>query len=99
MISQPSYLPVTTQIYPREDPWLATDTVFAVKDDLIIDFKPITEEVLSPRPINTTGVKPTLQMEYNIILAPKELHGKSANKEETTVMTALGDSGVEKTEL
>ena len=34
------YQTVITQIYPKDDPWLATDTVFAVKDDLVVDFKP-----------------------------------------------------------
>jgi len=39
-ITHPNYKDVITQIYPKDDPWLATDTVFAVKDDLVVDFKP-----------------------------------------------------------
>ena len=48
------------QIYPRNDPWLSTDTVFAVKDDLIVDFKP-----------QEGDSKATLDLEFNILLVPK----------------------------
>jgi len=40
---------------------LTTDTVFAVKDDLVVDFVPYTEDP-----------KCTLKLEYNVVLAPKE---------------------------
>jgi catechol 1,2-dioxygenase len=44
---------------------LATDTVFAVKDDLIIDFKPLKGDD-----------KAELDLEYNVVLAPKGYKGK-----------------------
>ncbi|MCJ1317443.1 hypothetical protein MMC15_002768 [Xylographa vitiligo] len=59
MISQDDYKPVVNQIFPREDPYLATDSVFAVKDDLIVDFKPLKGHK-----------EATLDLEYNIILVP-----------------------------
>lgn len=40
MVTAPGYKPLTTQIFPRTDPYLKTDTVFAVKPDLVVDFKP-----------------------------------------------------------
>ncbi|KAI7364728.1 protocatechuate 3,4-dioxygenase beta subunit, partial [Hortaea werneckii] len=43
MITHDEYKPVVTQIYPKDDPWLATDTVFAVKDDLVVDFVPLKD--------------------------------------------------------
>jgi hypothetical protein len=49
------------QIYPRDDPWLATDTVFAVKDDLVVDFKP-----------REGDDKAKLDLEFNIVLVPRE---------------------------
>lgn len=52
-------------MYPRDDPWLATDTVFAVKNDLIVDFKP-----------REGDDKAQLDLEYNVILAPKDYKGK-----------------------
>lgn len=59
-ISAPDYRPVTTQIYPSDDPYLTTDTVFAVKDDLVVEFKP-----------RSGDPKAQLDLEYNVVLAPK----------------------------
>jgi len=58
---------VTTQIYPKDDPYLSTDTVFAVKDDLIVDFKP-----------REGDPKAKLDLEYNVVLAPRESQRKNA---------------------
>ncbi|EHK24913.1 uncharacterized protein TRIVIDRAFT_199479 [Trichoderma virens Gv29-8] len=65
MVTHPEYKGCTTQLYPKDDPWLATDTVFAVKDDLIIDFKPLKGDD-----------KAELDLEYNVVLAPKGYKGK-----------------------
>ncbi|KAH6610591.1 catechol dioxygenase [Trichoderma cornu-damae] len=64
-VTHPEYKGCTTQLYPKDDPWLATDTVFAVKDDLVIDFKPLEGDD-----------KATLDLEYNVVLAPKGYKGK-----------------------
>jgi catechol 1,2-dioxygenase len=53
------YKPVTTQIFDRIDPHLTDDSVFAVKDSLIVDFVPIKN-----------NPKATLELEYNIALVP-----------------------------
>jgi len=60
MVSHPDYKSVTTQIYPKDDPYVKTDTVFAVKPDLLVEFKPSDKDP-----------KATLDLEYNVILAPK----------------------------
>ncbi|KAF2840330.1 putative catechol 1,2-dioxygenase [Patellaria atrata CBS 101060] len=60
MISHGDYKPVTTQLYPDDDPNLETDTVFAVKDDLIIHFDPLEGDSNAE-----------LKLEYNFKLAPK----------------------------
>jgi catechol 1,2-dioxygenase len=39
--------------------------VFAVKDDLVVDFKPLQGDD-----------KATLELEYNVILPPKDYKGK-----------------------
>lgn len=44
MVTHPDYIGVTAQLYPRDDPWLETDTVCAVKEDLLLDFKPVQNE-------------------------------------------------------
>jgi len=64
MISHDSYKPVTTQIFPKDDPYLTTDSVFAVKDDLVVDFTPLKGDK-----------EATLGLEYNIVLAPKDMKG------------------------
>jgi catechol 1,2-dioxygenase len=61
MVTHPDYVGVTAQLYPSDDPYLSTDTACAVKDDLLLDFKPVQNE--------TNGA--VLDVEYNIRLAPK----------------------------
>lgn len=65
MVTHPDFKGCTTQLYPSDDPWLSTDTVFAVKDDLVVDFKPLEGDD-----------KATLDLEYNVILSPKGYKGK-----------------------
>ncbi|KAI9732755.1 MAG: hypothetical protein M1818_007489 [Claussenomyces sp. TS43310] len=66
MVTADDHKGCTTQLYPDNDPYLTTDSVFAVKDDLILHFNPKTDDP-----------KATLDLEYNIILAPKGYHGAS----------------------
>ena len=40
IVSAPNYKPIVTQIYDRRDEHITNDTVFAVKDSLIVDFQP-----------------------------------------------------------
>lgn len=71
-ITHGDYKPVTTQIFPSDDPYLETDTVFAVKDDLVVEFKP------------RSGDKDAeLDLEYNIILAPKSYDGATSLSQST----------------
>ncbi|KAH8889241.1 aromatic compound dioxygenase [Thozetella sp. PMI_491] len=44
MVTHPDYVGVTAQLYPNDDPYLKTDTVSAVKDDLLLNFKPVENE-------------------------------------------------------
>ena len=60
------YKPVTTQLFPREDPYVKSDTVFAVKDDLLIDFTP-----------RNGDPKADLDLEYNITLMPTVKQAKA----------------------
>ncbi|KAJ8059048.1 hypothetical protein OCU04_012027 [Sclerotinia nivalis] len=72
MISNENYKPVTTQIYPNTDPYLINDSVFAVKPDLVVDFKP-----------RHGDPKAELDLEYNIILAPKNFKGMGTSSTST----------------
>ena len=59
-----------TQIYPKDDPWLATDTVFAVKDDLVVDFEPLKELHPSMSEHKGPGGAATKELKLDIVLAP-----------------------------
>ncbi|KUI58528.1 Catechol 1,2-dioxygenase [Cytospora mali] len=55
------YAPLVTQIFDRKTQYLDNDSVFAVKDDLVVDFKPLKD-----------NPKATLELEYNIRLAAQK---------------------------
>jgi len=76
-ITHPDYKPVTTQIFPIDDPYLETDTVFAVKDDLVVDFKP-----------RKGDPKAGLDLEFNVVLAPKAIEGITSLSQTTIGMKA-----------
>jgi len=60
IVQKEGYKPLTTQIFDRNDPYLEDDSVFAAKDSLIVDFKP-----LSGNP------KATLELEFQVVIAPQ----------------------------
>ncbi|KAK2630487.1 hypothetical protein QTJ16_001307 [Diplocarpon rosae] len=60
IVHKDGYKPVTTQIFDKEDPYLENDSVFAVKDSLVVDFKPLKG-----------NAKATLELEYPIVIAPQ----------------------------
>jgi catechol 1,2-dioxygenase len=59
-VQRDGYKPVTTQIFDRKGPYLEDDSVFAVKDSLLVDFTPLRG-----------NSKATLELEYPIHLAPQ----------------------------
>ncbi|KAE8452576.1 hypothetical protein EG329_013835 [Mollisiaceae sp. DMI_Dod_QoI] len=61
IVQRDGYIPVTTQIFDRNDPYLVDDSTFAVKESLIADFKP-----LSGNP------KAKLDLEYNFFIPRRE---------------------------
>ncbi|KAF4628045.1 hypothetical protein G7Y89_g10107 [Cudoniella acicularis] len=58
IITREGYKPVTTQIFDSKDKYLENDSVFAVKNSLIVDFKPLK-----------SNDKATLELEYDILVA------------------------------
>ena len=76
MITAEGYKPLVTQIYPRDDPWVSNDSVFAVKDDLLIDFYPSDDK------------NADLDLEYNVVLAPAA--GRRSQAKIFGVFTAEG---------
>ncbi|EGP85447.1 uncharacterized protein MYCGRDRAFT_46601 [Zymoseptoria tritici IPO323] len=74
MITKEGYKPCVTQIYPKDDPWLETDTVFAVKDDLVVDFVPLKELPKNMPENKGKGGPATRELELDIVLAPSHTH-------------------------
>ncbi|KAH6644242.1 Intradiol ring-cleavage dioxygenase [Boeremia exigua] len=58
MVTAENFKPLITQLYPRDDQWVQNDTVFAVKDDLLLDFEPSKDS------------KAKFDLTYNVTLAP-----------------------------
>lgn len=54
------YKPITTQIFDRQSEYLDNDSVFAVKESLVVDFVPIEER----------DHKASVELEYDVLLAP-----------------------------
>jgi catechol 1,2-dioxygenase len=52
---------LTTQIFDRTSKYLIDDSVFAVKDELLVDFKPIQN-----------NPKAELELVYDVKLAPSK---------------------------
>jgi catechol 1,2-dioxygenase len=66
-VRAPGYQELVTQVFDREDKYLESDSVFAVKDSLVIDFKP------SPGGTDTKYV-----VDYDIRLAPMKAETRAA---------------------
>ncbi|KAF2860677.1 catechol dioxygenase [Piedraia hortae CBS 480.64] len=77
MITHDDYKPVITQIYPDDDPWLSTDTVFAVKDDLVVKFKPLTSLPPGQSQHKGPGGDAVRELHLDIVLAPKGMASHS----------------------
>ncbi|KAF1922805.1 uncharacterized protein M421DRAFT_104849 [Didymella exigua CBS 183.55] len=58
MVTAEGFKPLITQLYPRDDQWVQNDTVFAVKDDLLLDFEPSKDD------------KAKYDLTYDVTLAP-----------------------------
>lgn len=61
------YKPLTTQIFDRKDPHLTNDSVFAVKDSLVVDFVPCENDPQA-----------RLELNYDVKLVPNETRTNGA---------------------
>ncbi|KAL4890774.1 Intradiol ring-cleavage dioxygenase [Aspergillus ambiguus] len=61
------YKPLTTQIFDRKDPYLTNDSVFAVKDSLIVDFLPRKDDPQAG-----------LELTYDVKLVPEDVKTNGA---------------------
>ena len=61
MVSGENYKTVVTQLFPKGDPWIETDTVFATKNDLVCDFTELKGDS-----------KAELELKFDFILVPNQ---------------------------
>jgi hydroxyquinol 1,2-dioxygenase len=79
VVSADGYEPVTTHIFDRTDPYLASDAVFAVKDSLICDF--VRHEAAEQQASRLGIAPPYCTTEFDFRLTP-------SSTAQTTVMDA-----------
>ncbi|MGR3636695.1 MAG: dioxygenase family protein [Shimia sp.] len=70
IVKAPGYRTLVTEIFPEDDPYLDQDTVFGVRDDLVMTYhkKPATD---FPEGLELSGkvTKPFLHVEFDVTLA------------------------------
>jgi hydroxyquinol 1,2-dioxygenase len=67
IVSAPGFAPLTTHLFVRGDPYLASDAVFGTKDSLVVDF--VRHD--SPTEAARHGVRaPFYAIEYDFVLRP-----------------------------
>ncbi|KAL2223108.1 Intradiol ring-cleavage dioxygenase [Thermoascus aurantiacus ATCC 26904] len=67
LVTCEGYRPLTTQIFDRKDPYLTNDSVFAVKESLIVDFVPRKDDP-----------KAQLELSYDVKLVPDNVKANGA---------------------
>ncbi|KAL2014653.1 hypothetical protein VTN00DRAFT_2178 [Thermoascus crustaceus] len=67
LVTHEGYRPLTTQIFDRKDPYLVNDSVFAVKDSLIVDFVPRKDDPQAQ-----------LELTYDVKLVPDHVKTNGA---------------------
>lgn len=73
-VTAPGHKTLVTQVFDRESKYLEDDSVFAVKESLIVDFAPVS----APLPTGSDlDEKPKFQLEYNIALASDQIVSES----------------------
>ena len=60
------YKPITTQIFDKDSEYLDNDSVFAVKDSLVVEFKP-----------REGDPEARCQLEYDLRMVPLDADGES----------------------
>lgn len=73
-VTHPEYHPLITQIYDRECKYTADDSVFAVKDDIIVDFIPAKKELKEKGIQNELHYDIALTLESRIQESRKRIH-------------------------
>jgi len=71
IVTGPGHRSLTTQVFSRDDEYLDSDSVFAVKDNLIVDFVPASADAGKGK--GAKGQKPVWELKYDIKLQAKDM--------------------------
>jgi protocatechuate 3,4-dioxygenase beta subunit len=88
VVSAEGYEPVTTHIFDRTDPYLASDAVFAVKDSLICDF--VRHETPEPQADQLGVAPPFYTAAFDFHLQPAAAAAQVAGIDAGQRLAALG---------
>lgn len=88
VVTADGYEAVTTHIFDRADPYLASDAVFAVKDSLICDF--VRHETPTPEAAALGIAGPMLTAEFDFVLKPAGAAGQPNVLDAQRRLAALG---------
>jgi len=69
MMHKEGWDPLTTALYPRGDPYEASDAVFGVKESLVVDFTEVSDPEMAARYDVALGTK---LLQYNFVLLSME---------------------------
>ena len=69
IVTAPGYAPVITHIFTPDCPYLAQDTVFGVKRELVADFVQVDDAAQAAQ-LGTTA--PFWRVDWNFTLAPQQ---------------------------
>jgi catechol 1,2-dioxygenase len=88
VVSAQGYEPVTTHIFDRADPYLASDAVFAVKESLVCDF--VRHDAATPEASQLSLAPPFLTAEFDFRLAPASAADAPTAMDAQRRLAALG---------
>jgi hydroxyquinol 1,2-dioxygenase len=71
MVEAAGYRTLVTHVFPRGDEYLESDSVFGVRDSLVVDVHP--QLPTTPTPDGRDVVGPWSRIAFDIVLAPASL--------------------------
>jgi protocatechuate 3,4-dioxygenase beta subunit len=71
-VSARGFVPITTHLFVRGDPYLTSDAVFGTRDSLVVDFAPCTSAEEAAR---YSVHAPFSQVTYDFVLQPQDTSG------------------------
>lgn len=70
IVEAPGFRPLVTEVFPADDQYLDQDTVFGVRDDLVVQYVPQSADAFPPEGLDISGTvdEEWLLVEFDIVL-------------------------------